>query len=388
MSVKVLHINFSDSGGAAIASMDLHEALLKKGVHSRYLCLNLTKEHPAELHYYSHRRIYTSAFRKAWHLYLKAAWINRKNEQLHNLIPEPNDPITLPYSSFDITLDPLYEEADVIHLHWTARFLDWPSFFRKTKKPVVWTLHDRNPFSGILHCATDFPKEGDDREEKIKKLKKEWLKNSTIHVVGPSEHYTELSQRSEVLGKFPHSTIYHGIPQEIFLPLEKVTCREKLGLRKEKKIILSVASDIKRKLKGFGELLEFATAHPELFFVFIGKKDPTAPELANVRYTGVIDDRNELNQWYNAADLTVSNSLEESFGLTVAESLMAGSPVVSKPVGIANDPELGVGIIREINELPDILTSMPKAGSVSHHFSTDTCAEKYLEIYRKILDRP
>jgi hypothetical protein len=286
MSPKVLHINFNDIGGAAVASMDLHEELLRQGFHSRYLCLNLTKNHPAEKHYYSHRRIYTSFFRKLWHLYIKAAWINRKNKRLEELIPEPNDPITLPYSSFDITLDPLYKEADIIHMHWTARFLDWPSFFRKNRKPIVWTLHDRNPFSGILHCATDFPSAGSVLNEKVEMKKSRWLAKQRIWVVGPSEQYTKLSMQSEILGKFPHCTLHHGIPEYYFHPLDQLECREKHDLPVNRTIVLSVASDLKRKLKGFDELVEFAKEHSELFFLFIGKKDSSAPELLNVRYTG------------------------------------------------------------------------------------------------------
>ena len=75
MSINVLYINFSDEGGAAIASMDLHEELLKHGINSRYLVLNLTKKHAKSKQYYSHRRGYKIFWEKVWFLKVKAKWI-------------------------------------------------------------------------------------------------------------------------------------------------------------------------------------------------------------------------------------------------------------------------------------------------------------------------
>ena len=387
MSIKILHINFSDSGGAAIASMYLHEELLRQGVESKYLCLNLTKKHPPHLHYYSHRRIYKTFIRKLWHLYLKGYLINKKYEHLHRLIPHPNDAITIPYSPFDLTLDPLYQEADIIHLHWPSRFLNWPTFFRKNRKPIVWTLHDRNPFSGILHCATNFPQEGMRLEEKIKKKKKKWLANANIYVVGPSELYTSLSQQSDVLGMFPHTTIYHGIPDQIFHPMDKIACRIKLNLPVDQKIILSVASDLKRKLKGFEELLRFAAQQPELLFAFIGKKDPLAPELSNVRYAGEIKDQKELNEWYNAADLTISNSAEESFGLTIAESLMAGTPIASRETGFIRNKIYNLIKFNELNEVKDLILVDTKTNLDLRKFQLSSCYTNYASVYFQLINK-
>jgi hypothetical protein len=43
------------------------------------------------------------------------------------------------------------KEADIINLHWVANFIDFQSFFRYNDKPIVWTLHDANPFTGGCH---------------------------------------------------------------------------------------------------------------------------------------------------------------------------------------------------------------------------------------------
>ena len=56
-----------------------------------------------------------------------------------------------PFSDYDITENEWYKDADVINLHWVADFLDYKSFFEKNIKPVIWTLHDMNPFTGGEH---------------------------------------------------------------------------------------------------------------------------------------------------------------------------------------------------------------------------------------------
>ena len=44
---------------------------------------------------------------------------------------------------------------DIIHLHFVAaHYVDY-SFFAKAKKPVIWTLHDMNPFTGGCHYSGD-----------------------------------------------------------------------------------------------------------------------------------------------------------------------------------------------------------------------------------------
>ena len=40
--------------------------------------------------------------------------------------------------------------CDLLNLHWTTGFVDVPSFYPAvaTRTPIVWTLHDMNPFTG------------------------------------------------------------------------------------------------------------------------------------------------------------------------------------------------------------------------------------------------
>lgn len=62
---------------------------------------------------------------------------------------------TYPESLYRIEEHPLVKEADIVHLHWVANFLNYPTFFKKIQKPIIWTLHDMNPFQGLFHYKND-----------------------------------------------------------------------------------------------------------------------------------------------------------------------------------------------------------------------------------------
>ena len=159
-----------------------------------------------------------------------------------------------------------------------------------------------------------------------------------------------------------------------------------------RKIVLSVASDINRKLKGFKEIIAIAKKMPDIIFILVGTKSKQIEEESNIIYTGQINDRSILNEWYNCADVTISNSEEESFGLSIAESLKTGTPTIMRKTGLFRD------IINEKNGL-SITTTLYEAinvfytksynkdeiiNSVRDNLDTKTCAIKYISVYEKV----
>jgi glycosyltransferase involved in cell wall biosynthesis len=95
-----------------------------------------------------------------------------------------------------------------------------------------------------------------------------------------------------------------------------------------------------------------------------------------------------LNELYNAADVTVSNSWEESFGLTLAESYMTETPVISRPVGIANELTSSVRIFRTREELFEAIHSINKQKSSVDLFSLETCTKLHTKLYNETINRP
>jgi hypothetical protein len=172
--MKILLVNTYDNGGAANACIRLHQGLLNQGVASKLLLLHKTKDIEKSYLFkknpetnnrsrsYYFKRIQHKIAKKWNFTFLKPRL--SKEEVFFKKRAAGLELFSSPYSKYDITNSPLYQEADIINLHWVAGFLDYESFFKKNKKPVIWTLHDMHPFTGGEHYV-----------EMIHGIKKTWI---------------------------------------------------------------------------------------------------------------------------------------------------------------------------------------------------------------------
>jgi D-inositol-3-phosphate glycosyltransferase len=119
-----------------------------------------------------------------------------------------------------------------------------------------------------------------------------------------------------------------------------------------------------------------------------------------VRFTPPVQ-REELPQWYRAADLVIVPSYSESFGLVALEAQACGTPVVATAVGglrtavadgisgvlvDGHDPKAWSSVISRLLQEPQrrVLLSM---GAVEHasHFGWDVTARGTLDIYDLVI---
>ena len=90
--------------------------------------------------------------------------------------------------------------------------------------------------------------------------------------------------------------------------------------------------------KGFAVLLEawqrLRQQRPELELVMIGSGTAVG-DVPGLHWVGPVGSRSELANWFASALVTVlpSTSSAESFGMVLAEALVAGSPVVASRIG-------------------------------------------------------
>lgn len=114
-------------------------------------------------------------------------------------------------------------------------------------------------------------------------------------------------------------------------------------------------------------------------------------------YIPSTNSQQELSCFYNLADVVVSASYAESFGLTIVEALACGTPViVYNNTGQADIPSENTGLLVEtgdIEALADAIHKMkehplsPEAccKRAEEHFDKDKCFEEYIELYNRIL---
>ena len=119
-----------------------------------------------------------------------------------------------------------------------------------------------------------------------------------------------------------------------------------------------------------------------------------------VRFTPPVP-REDLPQWYRAADLVIVPSYSESFGLVALEAQACGTPVVATAVGglrtavadgisgvlvDGHDPKAWSSVIARLLQEPQrrVLLSM---GAIEHasHFGWDATARGTLDIYDQVI---
>src|SRR5207249_8400087 len=127
-----------------------------------------------------------------------------------------------------------------------------------------------------------------------------------------------------------------GIDTTVFKPQDKSLCRKHLGLPADAFVIVTGGASLTDANKNVPWLFEQLSHLPDLAGVIVlafGEGAVPVPAGSNVRFTGGIRERSELARLFAAADVFVSTSLMETYGLTLVEAMACGTPVVAFRVG-------------------------------------------------------
>lgn len=153
--MRILHINTLSNGGAFNGAYRVHCALLKMGIKSKLLVLEdsgLKSNQLKEVYVYNHPQIKTNILNRFSTLLGKPVTARQKRKSETKNLFGKFEIISFPFSDYDITQSPLYQEAEIINLHWVGDFLDYTSFFRKNTKLHI-PLYIRSRFPVIsVHC--------------------------------------------------------------------------------------------------------------------------------------------------------------------------------------------------------------------------------------------
>lgn len=210
---------------------------------------------------------------------------------------------------------------------------------------VRWTLHDCWAFTG--HCAhftyvgcdkwkteccrcpqvNRYPKSlSDHSKQNYRDKKKAFLgvKNMTLH---PVSYWLDDLVKHSFLGSYPGKVMYNEVDREIFRRRES-DFRTRYALT-DKKVILSVAGKWNDR-KGLYEFFELAKRLPHDYRIVLVGLNPQQMTILPPTITGIseVHSPETLAEIYSAADLYVSLSKEETFGMTVLEAHNCGTPVL------------------------------------------------------------
>jgi len=361
LPTKVVHISALDIGGAASAAIRLHKALLSLGVDSHFLTLGKANRNIPNKHVYEHTVEPISlikVLKKSIKVKLGLASPHDFYHQQQSLLGNESKGIgfSFPDTLDDITKSQIYQEADLIHLHWVAGWLDYPSFFSKNhhlfhNKPIVWTLHDLNPLSGGLHHAwgtsiteaqmgQEIPTPSNSLQythNRNLKIKIQSLQNTErLKVVSPSHWLQKQSAESLLFSRYENHCIHNGLDVQVFKPYPSEWARTILGLE-NRKTLLFVADDIDNVYKGFhilSEALNLIETKTDFQYLVLGRdKKNVLSNVGKIKYLGFVQDELLMALVYNAADIFVLPSLADNFPNTMIESICCGTPVIAFPTG-------------------------------------------------------
>ena len=418
--MRVLIINTSERiGGAAIAANRLMDALRNNGIQAKMLVRDKQTDNITVI---SLKKSLWSIWQFVWERIV--IWKANHFKQ-HNLFA-----VDIANTGTDITTYPEFKEADIIHLHWVNQGMLSLKDLKKilqSGKPIVWTMHDMWPCTGICHHARECDKyhkechhcpylynggAKKDLSHQTFKKKKELYQLSPITFITCSQWLKERAGQSALLDQHPIVHIPNPIKTNLFTPRNKVEARQKCNLPTDKKLILFGSVKITDKRKGIDYFIEsckiLAEKHPELVnnlgVAVYGKESEQLKSLVpfQVYALDYISNEKELVNVYNAVDLYVTPSLEENLPNTIMEAMACGIPCVGFNVG--GIPEmidhLHNGYVAEYKSAEDFANGIHWTLSESEYqslseearrkvtssYSENTIAKKYIEVYNKIID--
>ena len=410
--MKVVHITYSDSGGAGIAVVRIHKALLEQGIESRVLVAEKrSQEETIVLANESPDLVYTPprnrVLRKLMKLMRNRGFLlslREKYERKLNRIPfSQRTFFTSPLSRFDLARHPLVKDADIVHLHWVANYIDFPSFFPSIDKPIVWTLHDENMAYGGFHygkekerCYTNYAS----IEDAYCKIKQSSLSHcKSIHVVALSKMMKDFYATRSFLSDRCISIIHNGIDTSIFRVIDKSIGRQVYRIPKNNLVIVFCSVSLNDKRKGLADLLEAVARldREDVTVLCIGNGHYEGDTSLDVRYTGPITNSDLLAMSYSCGDVFAFPSYQEAFAQTPLEAISCGLPIVAYPCsgmeelinehnGIMCDDfktdSFYQGLERVLGSTYDCLSLHE---DIARRFSIERIASEYHKLYDSIL---
>lgn len=411
---SVLHLSTHDRrGGAARAAYRLHRGLIGLGIGSRMAVQVKSSDDPsitapesraAKLGHEAVAlidRVPLALYRKRAAVAFDVQWIG-----------------TCP-ASLVSRLRP-----DLLHLHWvTGGFLRIESL-RKLDRPLVWTLCDMWPFTGGCHVSGDCDRyrsqcgacwqlgSGSRRDLTywVWRRKERAWRGLHLNLVAPSTWMAACARSSSLFRDQTVTVIPNGVDTSVFKPLDQSWARSCLGIEPGRRVILfgavNAISDANKGMEILQRSIACLAREPGTAaarLVIFGSGAPAEPPRFDLDATwlGHLADETSMALAYNAADLLVVPSRQESFCQTAAEALACGTPVVAfDTTGLRDVVDHQVdGYLAQPYDAQDLangITSILASDSAKEmamrarrtaidRFSMEKVAGRYADLYRQVL---
>ncbi len=392
--MRVLHLNTRASGGSYEYAALLSTALAERGIESGVLSGN-SQPPEARRHLLDRiiRRSYVSLSTEPWH-------------GTRRLLSPPS-PEQL-------------DQIDVVHLHTVADWFDVPHWLEilPYRIGVVISIHDMWHITGgcFLYRGCDRYRDTCTpcpilkpplnrvlaKDEHRRKLQA--YQSRRVKFVANSQWLADLAEQSPVVRACGGVlVITPGIKTDIFAVQSKIECRAKLGIAPDAFVIATGAASLTDKNKNIRWLLEQLARLSDFkngIVLLAGEGAVQIPVELNVRLMGGIADQRTRAIFFSAADVFVSASLMETYGLTLVEAMACGTPVVAFRVGgipeaapdgqgaILCEAQDGAALLQAVTTLRESPELRGKLGRIAHETAhgrnaASSFAGRFAQLYRE-----
>jgi glycosyltransferase involved in cell wall biosynthesis len=251
---------------------------------------------------------------------------------------------------------------DAVILYWISGIINSKNIYEISKTyscPIIWYLMDMGPLTGGCHYAWDCKRYSDscgtcpaifsDSQNDISRAnmlqKKKYLNQIDIRIVVGTEWLFRQAKESALWGTRPICKIPVSQDPDIFKPSDKTAAKSYFGLKSDEKVIFLGATNFSHKRKGMEYLIQamvhlkamspvnykvklLVAGHCEKIFLEKLPFDYVAPGVLN---------KQALIKAYQAADVFVCTSVEDSGPTMINDAVMSGTPVVCFEMGVALD---------------------------------------------------
>ena len=220
-------------------------------------------------------------------------------------------------------------------------------------------------------------------------------------IIAMSKFAKKMYAKNNILSTY----IPHAVETDVFKPVDKEKAREKVGVDKDKFMLLSVATNkgprknIPNTLRAYKKFIEDPKIDedevlfhlhtypnqdphnpkgfelPIIFNSLFDKPSRFIKRTAKHRYVYGLTDK-EMNYLYNAADVLIQTTMAEGFGIPVIEAFATGTPVIM--TDFTTGPEL-IGENEDRGWLVDVAELWPMQRTSAWQAVPDT-----EDIYKKM----
>lgn len=375
--MRILHLATSKHGGAGVAAVRLHDALIAEGYDSTLITLEEVRKGLSKIPFkqYLTRKFFTL--------------INQMNTRKGYIS-------TSTFSANSINIDDLSKYSpDIVHIHNWYNLLSTDSILKIAKRySTVLTMHDERLITGSCHYSLDCkgyltncpscPAVRTFHRTVSRKKRELPLKiddGSQIAVIAPSQWLIDRFRTTSLRSKVSRTKV---IPNIVSVP-ELCKSAKKAPINNNQFNLLFAAVNPEAPTKGLDLLVEavitFAELNPSVQIILhvVGKEVVLNSDLENLSFvTHGVQSTSAMNLFFDKVDLVVVPSRIDNSPSIISEAQLNGTLVLATNVG--GIPELITDSISGLVCEP-IVQSL--ASSLERAFHLDNKDDLIIAAYRQ-----